>query len=245
MPSLPAKFRYMNFRVSATGEVHCEFCGKPLPTKHFVVKALVRPLRLLVTYVLLVFMPWRVGAYLASHKKGALAGPIEVLLPSAGLFYGAQFAALGDIGSIPLLGFDRDNWLGKLVFWVICYSFLFFLFLLFHGFVKAFGSNEGFKSSLIGIIYAISAWFLAMAALLTLHIGLQYRMLFSFLPSPLRWWERIVEPIILIWTWLGGLVLIQSKIHRIPWYRVAASAILAGIAYYGWVLYLIEHEYGP
>jgi len=48
MPNLLAKFRCSNCGVFASGEVHCEFCGKPLSTKHFIIKALVRPLRLLV-----------------------------------------------------------------------------------------------------------------------------------------------------------------------------------------------------
>jgi len=188
-------------------------------------------------------MPWRVGTYLANQKKGALAGPIEVLGPSAALFYGAQFVAMGVFGAISVLGFDGETWLGKLAFWLIFYSGFLFEILLFHGFLKAFGSSKGFTLTLVGISYAASAWFLATAVLFTLHLGLMYRVISFSMPSRLRWWEWGVEFFILIWIWFGGLVLIQSKIHQLPWYRVAASAILAGIGYGGWVSYFIQREY--
>jgi hypothetical protein len=243
MQSWLAKLRCSQCHVIAGGEDHCEFCGHSLHPRNALLKGLSHPLRILHTYVLIIFAPWRAGTYLADQKRGALASPANTLGPAATLFYAAQLAALGVFGAIPLFGFERETWQGKLVFYLFFGFLILFQTVLFYGFVRAFGSNARFSSTLIGISYTLSAWFLVIATLLTLRIGLVYQMLSESVPSRLPLWQWIVEALASGWLWIGSLIIIQSKIHRLPWYRVSASAILAGIGYCGWLMYFIVREY--
>lgn len=244
MKNLLDRFRCLTCGGFASGEDYCEFCGSRLHPRAFLLNSVVCSLLTLLTYMFVVFVPRRVGTFLENHKKGALAGPVQVLIPAATLFYVAQVIRLGYVGAMQVYGLDVETWQGKLVFYVTFYSLAFTHALFFHGFVRAFGSKENFLSTLTGICYTTATWFLATAFFLFLQIGPTYQMLSVYEPSGrIPPWHWFVTATSYVWLWIVSLVTIQSKIHRLLWYKVAASAILASLGFSAWYIHFLWDQY--
>ena len=214
----------------------CEFCGNPLPKRSLPVRRLVEPWKFVVTIYRLGFLPWTAARQIAEKKKGVLVGPYGFLGATAGIWYLAHAKAAGIFAEIPIFG--EPDWARKWVLYILYLTIFGVVSFLFYGFLKAFGSAQRFSDTCRGICYWLGLSALIVAALLSLHIGPIYRREAQIL-GEIPLWENVIQSVVLSWS-LVALIIIESRVHSLQWYKVFASFSVAGAAYLGWVLYFVS-----
>jgi hypothetical protein len=207
----------------------CKFCRSELPLKQGakqIVGYLGKPVRVLATFLQTAFTPWQVGAYLAGEKRGAISGPLEMLGYTVA-FYVSSFLVT-DSSTLSKIRILLYSLLGLTVAYIL---------LLFHSFLKSFGSARQLLATVEAALYPLALGLLVMAALVHLKIGRAYCTADLDLACQLPAWQSIVEGSLMTWLWLI-FIIIQVQVHTLKWYKVVACSFLLTPAFIGWEFFL-------
>lgn len=242
--AIPAVLKCIECNALTSSDSHCEFCGKQLPERNWMIRKLVRPWKYLLTVFVLTFAPWTAAKYIETRDKGHLIGPLEFLASMAGIWWLAHVRVAGIFGFIPIFG--EPHWAKK---WV-----LYGLLLLIMGatslaslvFLKAFGSSSGVANSWSGICYWLGLGALLVAAQLLWHIGPLYRLEKTggiwLTPSPA--WELAICFVLMTWASVI-LSVIEGRVHGVQWYKALASFWLGAVVFFGWTALDIDWILNP
>src|SRR5437867_791997 len=175
----------------------CKFCKEPLPQKRgfaLVVGFLRKPIRMVVTFVQTAVLPWRVGAYLAEGKQGAISGPFEMLSYAVTFYVGTCLVLFSEVETD-----DRKPYLAyALIDSELVLSFLYVLF-HWHLYLRLFGSAKRFRETVEAAAYPLSLGLLFLVFLVRWKVGHIYSAL-ALDPFPeVPLWQTILENALIVW----------------------------------------------
>lgn len=205
----------------------CKFCGSELPQRKGVKQVLgylSKPIRVLVSFAETAFIPWKIGAYLRSGRKGAISGPREMLGYTLAFFVGNLARIMSqESPDRELMAFLYVG-LGVTVAYIM---------VLFHSLLKSFGSARTLFKTFEAAAYPLALTSLVLGILLFFNVAFMSCPFADIDECNIPAWQTVVA--FLVYLWMATIMLvIQAQVHSLRWYKVFLSIILTIPVVIGW-----------